>query len=47
MSVKYTPHLQLKPLQEEFGQLYISNSNIFNPMPVVIGTNTAKDWLKE
>jgi exodeoxyribonuclease V gamma subunit len=47
MSVKIYTSSSVETLAKEFGQLYISNSNIFNPMPVVVGTNTAKDWLKE
>ncbi|GAA4053269.1 exodeoxyribonuclease V subunit gamma [Flavobacterium chungnamense] len=47
MSIKIYTSSSVETLAKEFGNLYIKQENIFNPMLVVVGANTTKDWLKE
>lgn len=47
MSIKIYTSSSVETLAKEFGNLYIKQKNIFNPMLVVVGANTTKDWLKE
>jgi exodeoxyribonuclease V gamma subunit len=47
MPVKIYTSTSVESLAKEFGNRYSANSNIFNPMLVVVGSNSTKDWLKE
>jgi exodeoxyribonuclease V gamma subunit len=47
MSIKIYTSSSVETLAKEFGNLYIKQENIFNPMLVIVGANTTKDWLKE
>ncbi|GAA4074525.1 exodeoxyribonuclease V subunit gamma [Flavobacterium cheonanense] len=47
MSIKIYTSSSVETLAKEFGNLYINQENIFNPMLVIVGANATKDWLKE
>ena len=47
MSIKIYTSSSVETLAKEFGNLYIKQENIFNPMLVIVGANATKDWLKE
>jgi exodeoxyribonuclease V gamma subunit len=47
MAIKIYTSSSVETLAKEFANLYIKEENIFNPMQVIIGANTTKDWLKE
>ena len=47
MAIKIYTSSSVETLAKEFGDLYIKQENIFNPMVVVVGANSTKDWLKE